>query len=199
MDSAPLNPLAQAAPAAAAVGNLVSGLTVATIASKLKQNSAMKDACSRLLRSHVIRGRLARQVSPGTWEVDWTLGDSVAKAWHQVRWIINPNNCTIVGANPAPSHILPAAAAAPQGAAPSDAAQNEADDTSSESSESDGDGEAEIDAPMEAVPAVPGAQQDSLCPHGLRWTLENEPISIDAREGSNFTPSEVEEVGEHPS
>jgi len=113
----------------------------------------------------------------------------VVKAWHQVRWIINPNNCTIVGANPAPSHILPAAAAAPQGAAPSDAAQNEADDTSSESSESDGDGEAEIDAPMEAVPAVPGAQQDSLCPHGLRWTLENEPISIDAREGSNFTPS----------
>ena len=111
------------------------------------------------------------------------------KALHHLLWFLNPNNhdCTIVGGNPGISYVRPDGAAAPQGAAPSNAAQDAAVDTSSDSLGSGDESEQDEHALMGAVPAPPAVGCPPLEPHGLPWSMADEYVDIDAREGSNFT------------
>ncbi len=68
---------------------------------KLPQNSALKDACSQRPRTECLQGHLVKAITANTWEVVWTVGNIEVASKHQASWLLNPHNCTVVGAVPA--------------------------------------------------------------------------------------------------
>ncbi len=199
MDQAPQDPSSSAAGAAAAVRNLVAGLGLQTISAKLKQNAALKDAVSAVHRSAVISGQLVKALTAATWEVQWHIGDGFkfVTAKHQVRWLLNPNNCVVVQHFHPPPPLPDGAAAAADGLPPRDDGDRVQDGDGDTSSESEDDGEPEEAAPVAPEVAPAEEQVNTLCPHGLLWQQAEQPIVIDAREASEFPPLMRWQRGQH--
>ena len=187
MDSAPQNYPQQPPPAAVAVRNLAPGLVVRSVVGKLESNVAMKEPLRFLPRNASVDGALVKMCTVGTWEVRWQLGSASVVAKHQVRWLLNTNNCAFLPFCVRPQVPGDGAAAAPVPAAPNPVDQPADEEQTESSSESDEE-ELIFFGPQPPPPPQGAGADDPLCPHGLQWTVQSEPIRVDSRTTHNSAP-----------
>jgi hypothetical protein len=125
-----------------------------------------------------------KALTASSWQVSWSIGAQQLTAKHQVRWLLNTNNCSVVLGFLAAPPLLDGAAVVPDGPPGDAVAPDVEDDEESSATESDNDGEPEEAAPID----LPGPPADLLCPLGLQWMRAEQPLVFDARTAADFEP-----------